>query len=150
MKNQTRLLIIAALVFVLAVSAVQFIWRGSVNLTLPEISTRSIFKLNEAETKTEPEKIESVMIDFGNGKTVKGKVSTQNAYQALAALAAEKNLSVETKQYKYGLMVTKIGDTASSGNSGWTYTVNGKPGQIASDRYIIYPGDIIEWKFTKF
>ncbi len=150
MKKQTRVLIITAVAAVLLLGGAQYILRNQASMGLPNLSVRNVFKPQETvATPTEAPKSETVNIDFGNGQKLTAEVSTQSAYQALVTAAKKNNMTVETKQYKYGVMVTKVGDSANTNNSSWMYWVNGKQGQIASDRYVIHPGDRIEWKFTK-
>lgn len=151
MKNQTRFFLAGVAVVILLVILAQYILRSQTSLKLPKLSTRNF--LQSGETIISPTVVvasETVIIDFGNGQKLTGEATTQNAYQALVKVAKDNNLLVKVKEYKYGVMVEKIGDTAGTQNSAWMYSVNGKPGQIAADRYIIYPGDKVEWKFTKF
>lgn len=151
MKKQTRVLVITVAAVVLLLGGAQYILRNQASLGgLPNLSVRNVFKPQETvATPTEAPRTETVNIEFGNGKKLTGEVSTQSAYQALVAVAKDNGMTVETKQYKYGVLVTKVGDRTNTNNSSWMYWVNGKQGQIASDRYVIHPGDRIEWKFTK-
>lgn len=151
MKKQTRVLFIIIVLVILIAAVVQYILRNQTNLKLPNFQPRNLS--NVEETVIPSEKVvdtETVSIDFGNGQKITGQVSTQSAYQALVRVAKDNNLSVEVKQYKYGVMVEKIGEMKNSSQVAWMYSVNGKPGQIAADRYVIYPGNKVEWKFTKF
>lgn len=92
----------------------------------------------------------SVVIDFGNGKKLEGQVAGKTAYEVLENLVKEKNLEVRAKQYKYGLLVEKIAEYEGSSTYAWMYSVNGKAGRIAADRYQVKPNDKIDWKFEKF
>lgn len=150
MKNQTRMFIYIVAAVILFLGAFQYFSQGKVNLTLPDLGRQSIFKPEGSLTPVESLKVENVSIDFGNGQKLTGQVSTQSAYQALVQVAKDNNKTVEVKQYKYGIMVTKVGDAESKDSAGWVYSVNGKQGQIAADRYIIYPGDQVLWEFKKF
>lgn len=151
MKNQTRLLVITCAVVVLLLGAAQYILRNQTSLKLPNLSVRNVLKPDEVTLfPTQAANSESVTIDFGNGQKLNGQVFIQNAYQALLKIAKDNNMTVEVKQYKYGVLVTKVGNIANTQNSAWMYTVNGKPGQIAADRFIVHPGDLVEWKFSKF
>lgn len=151
MKNQTRMLIYVVAVVVLLAGTFQYFSQGKINLTLPNLEGRNALKPDDnLSAPTEALKVQNVSIDFGNGQKLTGEVSTQSAYQALAKVVNDNNIKVEAKQYKYGIMVTKVGDVESAATTGWMYSVNGKPGQIAADRYIIYPGDQVLWEFKKF
>lgn len=149
MKNQTRVLVIVAALVVLIVGAAQFML-GKQGTKLSDLQVNNIFKPEEtAVSPTQSVKTESVVVNFGSGKMIKREVVAQSAYQALLIAARENNINVEAKEYKYGFLVTKIGETANSADRAWMYSVNGKPGQIAADRYVIYPGDKVEWVYKK-
>lgn len=151
MKKQTRLFIIVVVVLILTVGVAQYILSNQTNFKLTDFQKRNLSEVSETVVSPkETVKAENVSIDFGNGQKMTGQVSTQSAYQALVKVSKDNSLNVLVKQYKYGVMVEKVGEAANSKNSAWMYWVNGKPGQIASDRYIIYPGDKVEWKFSKF
>ncbi len=152
MKKQTKLLIITVFIAVAVAGIFQYYFQKPNSLPFSELTGRDFFRTESAATPVPVVKVntETINIDFGNGKRLSGEVSTQSAYQALEQVAKSNNLQVVAKQYKYGVMVEKIGDIGSTQNSAWMYSVNGKPGQIAADRYVIYPGDTVEWKFSKF
>lgn len=151
MKKQTRSLLLVTAIVVVLLGIAQFILRNQTNFKLPNLQIRNVSQPKEAVVSpTQIVQVETVNIDFGNGKKISEKVYTQNAYQALVDAAKQNNLAVTVKQYKYGVMVIKVGDTANAPNSAWMYSVNGKQGQIAADRYVIYPGDKVEWTFSKF
>lgn len=151
MKKQTRMLVIFVAAAVLLLGIGQYFLRNQTSLKLPDFSVRNVFNPDEANISPTVEiKPEILVIDFGNGRRITGQASSQTAYQALVKVAKDNNMNVEVKQYKYGVMVTKIGDIANTQSSGWMFAVNGKPGQIAADRFVVHPGDNVEWKFTKF
>lgn len=151
MKKQTRLLLFIVFIVILFLGLAEYILRNQTDLKLPNLQTTNSFQPNVVSASPTPVvKVEYVSVDFGNGQKLTGQVYVQNAYQALEKVAKDNKIAVSAKQYKYGVMVTKVGDTANSSNTAWMYAVNGKPGQIAADRYIIYPGDKVDWKFSKF
>lgn len=148
MKKQTRVLFIIIVIVILIAAGAQYILRSQTNLTLPNFQQRNLFKLEESETPAKTViNTEAVSIDFGNGQKLNGEAATQSAYQALVKVAKDNNLSVGVKQYKYGVMVEKVGDVVGNQNYAWMYFVNGKLGQIAADRYVIHPGDKVEWVY---
>lgn len=150
MKKQTRTLLWGVLVVILLVGVAQYILRNQSNLSLPNFSARNFLQPEEsAVSPAEVVTTETVTIDFGNGRKLVGEVATQSAYQALLEVAKNNNLEVSAKQYKYGVLVTKIGTVANNQDSAWMYSVNGKPGQIAADRYVIYPKDKVEWVYQR-
>lgn len=150
MKKQTKLFLVIMTLAVLIIGIAQYILRNQTNLQPTLLKKNSTITNETVISSTETYKKETINIDFGNGQKLTGQVYTQNPYQALVKVAKDNNMSVEVKQYEFGIMVDKIGNIANSKNSAWMYTVNDKPGQIAADRYLIYPGDKIDWKFTKF
>lgn len=150
MKKQTKLFLIIMMLAVLIIGIAQYILRNQTNLQPTLLKKNSTITNETVISSTETYKKGTINIDFGNGQKLTGQVYTQNPYQALVKVAKDNNMSVEVKQYEFGIMVDKIGNIANSKNSAWMYTVNDKPGQIAADRYLIYPGDKIDWKFTKF
>lgn len=49
---------------------------------------------------------------------------------------------------EYGIMITKISDkVGGTDNKYWSWWLNGEMGQVAADRYVVQPGDVIEWQF---
>ncbi len=155
-RNSKNLFIFIGLIIVILVVFGQYVLQKQQSvINLPNIINRNI-QTTELNSQQQPSptqsatSLETVSIDFGNGKNEKGEVYVQTVYQALQKLATDKKIDVEIKQYKYGIMVIKIGDMANGGQYGWIYKVNGKTGTIAADRYVIYPGDHVEWIYSKF
>lgn len=150
MNKKTKLWLVAGAALLLVIGMVQYFGRTSSNINLPSVSVRN---LPGAENITTSPAIDTntefITIDFGNGKKIAGEVATQSAYQALVEVAKTNKLEVASKEYKFGRMVEKVGDTGQSKSHFWMYSVNGKPGQIAADRYVIHPGDKVEWVYQK-
>lgn len=92
---------------------------------------------------------ETVKIDFGGSKVITGEVRALNAYDALSKLAEKNAVKIETKQYKFGSIVEKIGDKGNNNQYAWIYYVNGKTAEYAADKYVVRAGDLIEWKYSK-
>lgn len=68
-----------------------------------------------------------------------------SAYTALDAL--QEKVSIETKKYDFGTLVTKVGKIENTPSHAWLYWVNGKEATISSDRYNLTTGDVVEWKY---
>lgn len=150
MNKKTKQWFVAVVVVVLVIGIVQYLGKSVNNINIPSVSVRSLPKEENTTVSQIPQtKTELVTIDFGNGKKITGEVSTQSAYQALLQVAKANNLEISTKRYKFGVMVEKVGETGMSPSYFWSYSVNGKPGQIAADRFVINPGDKVEWVYTK-
>lgn len=47
----------------------------------------------------------------------------------------------------YGKYVTRIEDKSEKANAGWTYSVNGKAGDVAADKYKCKKNDTITWEY---
>lgn len=150
MNKKTKLWLAGGAALLFIIGAVQYFGRSNGNVNFPNVSVRNLPGTENISVSPEPQtKTELITLDFGNGKKITGEVSTQSAYQALVEVAKANNLEVLSKEYKYGRMVEKVGETGSSAKYFWMYSVNGKPGQIAADRFVIYPGDKVEWVYTK-
>lgn len=151
MKKQKNIVLVIFAGILLVVAASNLFLKEQPNLSIKNILDRSEFIPKSVSSTITPAILEQTLsIDFGDGSKISEKVTAQTAYDALQKTASKKNLILEFKEYKYGLMVEKIGQKQNSNDSAWMYSVNGKPGQIAADRYVVYPGDKIEWKYEKF
>ncbi len=150
MKKQKNIILIVLFIALLAVFAGQLILKQQPSLNLKNVLDRSAFIPQAVSPTVTPAILEQfVSIDFGDGSKISGEVMAQTAYDALQKVASGKNYTVEFKEYKFGLMVESIGQKKNSNEFAWMYSVNGKPGQIAADRYVVYPGDKVEWKYEK-
>lgn len=153
MKKQTTVLLSVLLGVLLLVGIGQFLVSQQKSLSLPTSQSRSatVPTLESKSTLTvvPTQATTAITIDFGDGKIMSGKIVGKTAYEALTAFAKENNLVVEVKQYKYGKLVVKVGQKENSTSTFWTYLVNGKPGQIAGDSFLVYPGDRVEWIYKK-
>lgn len=151
MKKQTKALFTILVVVLILAGVFQSVLSKKTNLGESSFLSQVPFIFNNAPSSTPiptPSGI-SVIVDFGDSNKITERVSGQTAYQVLTEAAKMKNLEVETKDYKYGKMVERIGDRTADKNNFWLYSVNGKAGQIAADKYVVYPGDLVEWKFNK-
>ncbi len=150
MKNQGKNLFITALTIIVFLVLGQLFLTKIIN---PQYLNKSVGRTFIPDSNSTPSSSVrntwQVSIDFGNGNKVEGGVFAQTAYDALQKIAKEKDIKIETKQYKLGVMITKIGEMAGSNQYYWSYKVNGKMGTVASDRFILKPGDQIEWEYTK-
>ena len=91
----------------------------------------------------------TVVLDFGQGAKREAKVSAGTAFEALKIAAKESNLEVKTKQYDFGIFVESTGGVENTKERAWIYFVNGKTGEVASDKYLLKKGDLVEWKYIK-
>jgi hypothetical protein len=90
----------------------------------------------------------SVTIDIGSTIATVSGISVTNAFQALSEAAKKQHLELKTKQYDFGVFVEQIGVVANTKEKAWIYFVNGKAGEVASDKYQLKQNDTVEWKYT--
>ena len=107
----------------------------------------SKIKSKEEITVIPTEKLKIVSLDFGDGNKLTYNTDAKNAFLALKEIAEANGFEVDTKKYQFGLMVRKIGEKENSNQAFWSFKVNGKLAKIASDRFLIYPGDQVEWEY---
>lgn len=89
----------------------------------------------------------SVVTGVVNSVTYKN-IQAATPYDALVLMAKKNNLQLQTKQYDFGVFVEGIGDQKNTTEKAWIYYVNGKSGEVASDKYVLKQGDTVEWKYT--
>ncbi len=149
-----KILIILGVVLVIGVLG--FVWweyQGISRVSLEKTSSseRSLDVNKALNNATAPPKLtgEKVNIDFGGGKIISSQVESINAYDALLKAAKINNMKVESKEYKFGSIVTQIGDKANNSTFAWIYYVNGKTGQFSAEKFIVHPQDIVDWKYEK-
>ncbi len=142
---------------VLVIGVLGFVWWeyqgiSRVSLDKPISSERSLDvnkAINSATSTPVTAAGEKVNIDFGGGKLITARVESANAYEALVKAAKINNLQIERKEYKFGSLVTKIGDKANNNSFAWIYYVNGKTGQFSAEKFIVHPQDTVDWKYEK-
>lgn len=97
--------------------------------------------------------VASVMFDFGQGEiqTYAGVQlqDDESLFALTKRIAAEQDIPFAYKEYPdLGIFISKIGDGAVASNVFWQYWVNNVYAQVGADRYLVRPGDVIEWKLT--
>lgn len=94
----------------------------------------------------------TLIIDFGGGNKISSSFFPQSGttvFDALKKVAEEKNITLETQQYDFGIFVKAVGGYKSNAKKAWIYFVNGAPGQVAADKRGVKAGDTIEWRYIK-
>lgn len=150
MRKKTTLAILGGF-FILGVMLVgqQFLLKNEVQNASPSPTERQYAIDNVTPTVRLQQKQIAVLVDFGNGRKLDGGVVAVNAYEALAILAKERNIEVSAKEYKFGRMVEAVDSVKNSNFAAWSYSVNGKLGQIAADRQTVNPNDTVMWEYKK-
>ncbi|MCJ7740093.1 DUF4430 domain-containing protein [Candidatus Microgenomates bacterium] len=151
MKKQTIIIITVSVIIILMVFIGQSYLKKTVDINLPQATQREAPTREVAiyPTVTPVRKPIEVAVDFGDGLKTSGTVEAKNAYEAINAIAREKKWQVVAKEYKYGVMVEKIDGKENNKTYFWSYSINGKPGQIAADQNPVNPGDKVEWIYKK-
>lgn len=75
--------------------------------------------------------------------------ANSTVFQELLDYGNKNNIEVKyNNNYEFGAFIENIGK-AKNGDGGkyWQYYVNGKLGEVASDKKILNVGDVIEWRF---
>jgi hypothetical protein len=78
-----------------------------------------------------------------------GAKQGETAFSVLKNYLDEKDILYTTKSYDFGMFVESINGKISGADMAWIYYVNGKSGNIASDKYMLKAGDKVEWKYEK-
>jgi hypothetical protein len=111
----------------------------------PQLATQ-----NQVVKETIPQKSSvTVTIDDGQNISTYSGIPAGNAFDALTLAASQSGTQIVTKQYDFGIFIQKIGTKESGKDMAWIYFVNGKSGNEAADKYTLYDGDQVEWKYTK-
>ena len=77
--------------------------------------------------------------------------ASTTAFDLLLQASQQLNLDVESKSYDdLGIFIEAIGEQKNGqDNKYWLYYINGEMPMIASDKYLVQPGDLIEFKFEE-
>ena len=73
--------------------------------------------------------------------------SSVSAFDLLKEALDANQITYETKSYDFGVFVSSINGFVSGADHTWIYFVNGQSGQVAADKYILKPQDVVEWKY---
>jgi len=91
-----------------------------------------------------------IVIDFGEGRiSTYSDVPGKTAFEALQKIASSSNILLETKQYDFGIFVKGVDGLENTKDFSWTYFVNGRAPEVASDKYDLREGDRVEWRYIK-
>ena len=145
-RKVDKVLIILFIILASSIIAQFTLFRENKSNTSGSQTTTSGAKIDRDNTiKNEGNK---VTIDFGDGRKVTQNADAKSALSALEKVASGKGYKIITKEYKYGSIVEEVNRVKNTSANNWIYSVNGIPGKIAADRYILNPGDEVEWKYS--
>lgn len=114
---------------------------SNVNFKVTETNNERVV---EDEVKTTIDFSDEEIISYSE-KEYKGK----SAYDLLVKTALENKFEVKVKQYDFGVLVEEIDGRKNSNEKAWIFFINGASAQTASDKYLVNPKDLIEWKYIK-
>ena len=145
-RKTTPVLVVLFIILAAALFTQFTLFKDSNNPNQNRIGEKTpITSTNNQEKRLEEN---TVIIDFGNGQKIERTVKAKTPYQTLEMVAGNEGYQITTKQYKYGLMVEEINRLKNTPEKYWLFSVNGKPGKIAADRFQLNSGDLVEWKYT--
>ncbi|OGG11690.1 hypothetical protein A2Z00_00685 [Candidatus Gottesmanbacteria bacterium RBG_13_45_10] len=90
-----------------------------------------------------------MVLDTGDKIASYDGIPAQTVFDALKEVSTQRHDTLATKQYDFGIFIEAIGEYANTKDNAWVYSVNGKSGEVAADKYVVKNGDIVEWKYTK-
>jgi hypothetical protein len=148
MNKVKTLLITTGLVF-LASAFAWYSFFGKLRLFPPK--TSGVNEVQESPATAAQNRLYlSIIFDSGNEinyeKTLTANSST-SAFDLLKEALDANQITYETKAYDFGIFVQSINGQVSGADKSWIYFVNGASGQVAADKYILNPGDKVEWKY---
>ena len=176
LKNQILLLLFAVFTILSACNSTSTAPnKGLIKPPIPELA--KAYTLLEFDASIDNEfkipsgtviTIKANSLEDGEGKTIQGKATliinngiqskifTVNfkeeitAFDLLKDKAGELNMNLKTKTYNIGIFIEVMGDK-ENGQDGkyWLYYVNGEIPMIASNKYKIKNGDMVEFKFEE-
>lgn len=146
-KRAYSLLVTIIVLFLLAGTALFLRYNANVRIASVNKQVKGID--TTAPTNSLVNSNNTVKIIFSDQFSVSSFTSAKTAFEALVNVAQKNNITVKTKDYDFGKMVESIKDTVNTKENFWMYQVNGKPGDKASDRFEINPGDEVVWEYTK-
>lgn len=109
---------------------------------------------NFARVSPKPEtrnSVSSMTFVMNNGESIAtyDGILAATVYDALVQFASQTATPIGQKHYDFGVFIEKIGDKGNTKDNAWIYYVNGVSGDVAADKKIIKPGDVVEWRYEK-
>lgn len=108
-------------------------------------STKTPFVLQTVE-----QVIPMVQLTLDDGEKIAtySNISAQTPFEALNKVTTKEQIPITTKQYDFGIFVESVNKKDMTKDKTWIYYVNGKSGEVASDKYTLRQNDVVEWKYT--
>jgi hypothetical protein len=141
MKKKIAILISGAIVVVLIVLRSSG-W--SAQPTQLPVSTKEVTGLTTPVAQISV----TLILDTGDRITTYSGILAKTPFEALTDVVKKEKLSLETKQYDFGVFVKKIGTYESGNTNAWIVSVNGQSLTTAADKTQIKNGDVVEWVYS--
>jgi Domain of unknown function (DUF4430) len=125
---------------------------GLILLYRPAVDKSSAPQPSPTAVPSLPSRPVMLTIDFGDRKTYSATSdisASASAFSLLQAVAARQNLSLTFRDYSFGTLVESVGGLKNTSQKAWVYFINGKSPDIGADKYLLSPGDKVEWKYLK-
>jgi hypothetical protein len=106
----------------------------------------SVFIAVDAPRLNKPTPKAASQIDT-NTIALKATQKNQTPFSLLNEFARQKAIILKTKAYSFGTLVEAIGNRKNTKEKAWIYFVNNVSGNVAADKYLLKPGDLVEWKY---
>jgi hypothetical protein len=94
----------------------------------------------------------ALTIDFGNRKTysiTQDIPATTSAFDLLQIVSSRQNIPLTFKSYSFGTLVESIDGLKNTPQKAWIYFVNGQSPNVGADKYLLQPGDKVDWQYIK-
>jgi hypothetical protein len=145
MKNQYQKIIAAVFLFFAVIAG---LYDVSIKRTMTHAPGTPDIYANPSPTVIVPQVVALFIRDDEHISTYSGIPAT-TVFEALTRVAHDHNLTLISKKYDFGTLVTQIGDKTNTSSRAWVYKVNGIDGLVSADKQTVKPGDVIEWEYVK-
>jgi hypothetical protein len=94
----------------------------------------------------------TLTIDYGDRKSfsyTQDLPASTSAFSLLQIVTSRQNIPLSFKTYSFGTLVESINNLPNTAQRAWIYFVNDKSPNIGADKYILAPGDKVDWRYIK-
>lgn len=132
-------------------------WTTTVNVKVNRNATvedtNGAVTVNTSAATNQPAEVSvKLVINKGNASPVRTfdeKVAAGTTTLALLEkVAAANSITLNTKQYDFGVIVNGIDGLDSTDKQFWLFSVNGKESPVGAGEYTVQNGDTIEFRYT--
>jgi hypothetical protein len=143
--------LIAVVLTLLALVAVWLTLFGKIRLSPPK--STGLSENQETQTAVPQNKV-FLTITFAPDSEIDYEkqldmASSTSVFDLLKEALDARQITYETKTYNFGVFVSSINGQVSGSDKAWIYFVNGQSAQVAADKYVLKPQDVVEWKYIE-